>query len=227
MATSWRQARGSVRCCRRGSIATTRRCSTCSAWRARPGGRASRRHSAGGRTAQPRAGDADRAVPPRARGRVAGAADDRRASRRSATRHAPSCRSLRSRGASFFRDLAAGLRPRRRPAAARDRRAGRLRTRDVGWILRAACAGLGGARPPGASTIGGATSPAAGRPSRPTATIDARGGRRAPGVGAAPPLRRGVPAAAHPGDERRHRGASSRASTGGSKPAARSAAAAS
>ncbi len=42
-ASSCRPARGSARCCRRGSIATTRRCSTCCASRARSAGRGCRR----------------------------------------------------------------------------------------------------------------------------------------------------------------------------------------
>ena len=42
-ASSCRPARGSAPCCRRGSIATTRRCSTCCAWPARSAGRGCRR----------------------------------------------------------------------------------------------------------------------------------------------------------------------------------------
>ena len=110
---------------------------------------------------------------------------------------------LRSRGASFFRDLAPRLRARRRPAAACHRRAGRLRARDLGWILRIAGARVGGAGAPGtARSAQQLRRPVDGDrgDGRQRAT---RGSGRAPGVVAAPPLRRRVPAAAHPRDERR------------------------
>ena len=56
--------------------------------------------------AQPGAGDADRALPARARGRVADAADDRRGAAARRRRLDSVLSVLRSRGASFFRDLA-------------------------------------------------------------------------------------------------------------------------
>ena len=153
--------------------------------------------------AQPGAGDADRAVPARARGRVAGAADRRRRSRRSATTARRVLSVLRSRGASFFARSRASLRARRRSAAACDRRAGRLRAGDVGRILRTARAGVGGARTPGAArSPQQLRRPVDGHRGRRRGRHARRGGR-APGVDAAPPLRRRVPAAAHPRDERR------------------------
>ena len=72
---------------------------------------------------------------------------------------------LRSRGASFFRDLAPGLRPGCRPASAVYWRPGRGRARHVRWIRRAACAGVGGARTAPPITIAAASLPVAGRPS--------------------------------------------------------------
>ena len=132
-----------------------------------------------------------------------------------------------ARGASFF------ARSRGRPAASTPTSCGTRSARwspaglvDVRRLRRFARARLGGARTRRRSTIGAATSPAAGRLSRGAATRPTRDdGGRAPGVDAAAPLRRRLPPAADARDERRDRGASWRASTAGSRRAARSAAA--
>ena len=116
-----------------------------------------------------RPGDADRPVPARARGAVAGAA--RRPTHESAARSTEHARDrarrvLRSRGASFFArscDRRAGSTPDQ--LAPCDRHARRLRPRSVGWIRRTACARVGGARPAGAHAIAARTSPDAGPPS--------------------------------------------------------------
>ena len=109
---------------------------------------------AGPASGEPRAcagaGDADRALPARARGCVASAAASRggaAARRRRAPRPVDAARARRV----VLRRSRAGLRARRRPAAAGDRRAGRLRARDVGRIRGTAGARLGGARTPGAA----------------------------------------------------------------------------
>ena len=158
-------------------MATTRRCSTCSACPAR---------SAGARVGavvvarewppQLAPAHAGRAVPARARRRVAGAARRRRRwrrARRSGRMRARCSTALRARGASFFSDLAAAVRPRSRCAAPRARRAGRCGPGRVGRLLRAARAAVAAAHGrPGRATA------AANFAGRWTAAAAPRGRRR-------------------------------------------------
>ena len=136
----------------------------------------------------------------RTRGGRCATTDERAARSAETARHVLSV--LRSRGASFFRDLAIGVRARRRPAAAAIGALVACGLVDVRWIRRAARARVGGARASG-------TARSAQQLRRPLVgdrgnrrRRDARRRGRAAGVDAAPPLRRRVPAAADPRDER-------------------------
>ena len=105
-----------------------------------------------------RAGDTHGAVPPRARGSVAGAADDGRGAAAADGQCArPSSSMLHSRGASFFGGSCIPMQPRRRPASSCDRHPGRVRAGDIGRILRAACARVDGWRRARHEPIGGAS----------------------------------------------------------------------
>ena len=165
-------------------------------------GRLSPATVAGRPGAQPGAGDADRALPARACGRVADAA---------ATAEEPPLGEAARRvsvGAPVawsvvLRRSRPSLRARRRPGcgmrSARWSPAGSRRRTDSRDCVPS-CGRRADAR---RSTIVAATSPAGGRPSRHATRRHARRGGRAPGVVAAPPLRGRVPTAAHARDERR------------------------
>ena len=126
-----------------------------------------------------------------------------RRSRRSARRRGHVLSVLRSRGASFFRDLATGLSA-STPISCGMRSA---RWSPAGSSTSDGFSGSAGAR------VGGARTPCTARSAQQLRRpVDGdrgkrrgrhtRRGGRAPGVVAAPPLRRRVPAAAHPRDER-------------------------
>ena len=103
------------------------------------------------RAASARARDADRAVPARARTPRGGRCGRTATTRRSSEAARASSRVLRSRGASFFADLASACGLDADQLRAGARRTGRVRARDVRRILRPARARVGGARPSGAS----------------------------------------------------------------------------
>ena len=160
------------------------------------------------------AGDADRAVPARARRCVADAAPARRGrpeAQLADKRHA-AARVLRSRGASFFGDVRGACGLDADDSCCGHRHAGRLRPRDLRRLRRPARAAGECARRARQFAIAARPSPAAGAPSRPRRGRDiARRRGRDPGLGAAPPLWRRLSSAA---DARNHRRAVARAGAG-------------
>ena len=130
-----------------------------------------------------------------------------------------------TRGASFFTDLAAACALRCRSTAPGDRPSGRVRSRHLRWIFRAACARLRAARGRPDRSTAAPHLPADGRPSKPSERRGARGRRPDTGVGAAASLRCRLPSDAGARDERGAMARARRASTGGSKREARFAAA--